>query len=96
LIIPARNRVRGAALSANAPRSFQGLTCNFLALALFGGAPYGVDEAGVVKCVFKPGYVVGARMHIADEMSVDLSDVYRRTHEPTGNRRLLGWHECDV
>jgi hypothetical protein len=35
---------------------------NTLALALFGGVPYRLDEAGVVKRVFKAGCVVGARM----------------------------------
>jgi hypothetical protein len=75
---------------------FRVLTCNLLALASFGGAPYGLDEAGIMKCLFQPGYAVGARMHVADETSVDLSHVDRRTHEPTGNRGRLGWHECDV
>jgi hypothetical protein len=70
--------------------------CKFLALASFGGAPYGIDETGVVKCVFKAGCAVGARMQIADKMSVDLSDVDRRTHEPTGDCGLLGCREWEV
>jgi len=31
---------------------------NLLPLTSFGGAPYGVDEAGVVKCVVKAGRAV--------------------------------------
>jgi hypothetical protein len=45
--------VRNAILSANALRSVQGLNRELLALASFGGAPYGLDETGVVKCLFK-------------------------------------------
>jgi hypothetical protein len=75
---------------------FKVLTCDFLLLASFGGAPYSLDETGVVKGVFKARCAVGARMQIADKMSVDLSHVDRRTHESTGDRGLLGWYECDV
>jgi hypothetical protein len=46
-----------------------------LPLASFGGAPYSVDEAGVVKCVVKAGCAVGARLQISDQMSIDLSHI---------------------
>jgi len=67
-----------------------------LSRASFGGAPYGLDETGVVKGVFKSGFTVGARMQVADKLSIDLSDIDRGAHEPTGDRSLLGWHELDV
>ena len=54
---------------------------------------YSLDKAGVVKGVFKPGCAVGARMHIADEMSVDLSHLDRRTHELETFTRLLDHRE---
>ena len=78
------------------PSICSALTCDFLPLASFGGAPYSVDETGVVKCVVKAGCVVGAHMQIANKMSIDLSYVDRRTHEPTGDRGLVGCYECDV
>jgi hypothetical protein len=46
---------------------------NLLPLASFGGVPYGVDEAGVVKCVVKPGCAVSALSQISYKMSVDLT-----------------------
>src|SRR5580658_6020275 len=49
-----------------------------------------------MKCVFKVGCVVGARMQITQKISVDLSHVDRRTHEPSGDRSFLGPHKCDV
>ena len=67
-----------------------------LPLASFGGVSYSLDQTGVVKCVVKAACVVGARMEIADKMSVDLSHVDRRAHEPTANRRLVGCRERDV
>lgn len=67
-----------------------------LPLASFGGAPYSFDEAGVVKSVFKAGGVVGAGMQISDKMSVDLSDVDCRTHEPAGDGDLVRCRELDV
>jgi hypothetical protein len=39
--------VRNAILSANALRSVQGLNRELLALASFGGAPYGLDQAAL-------------------------------------------------
>ena len=41
-------------------RAIGDLFKNLLPLASFGGAPYGLDETGVVKCVFKAGCAVGA------------------------------------
>jgi hypothetical protein len=70
--------------------------CNFLTLALFGGTPYSVDQAGVVKCVVKVGCVIGADMQIADKMSMDLSYVDGRAHEATEDRGLVGSREWDV
>ena len=35
-------------------------TCDLLALASFGSAPYSLDETSVVKCVVKAGCSVGA------------------------------------
>ena len=75
---------------------FKDVACNALSLASFGGAPYSLYETGVVKCVVKARCAVGARMQIADKMSVDLSHVDRLTHESTGDRGLLWWYECDV
>src|SRR5580704_6097524 len=49
-----------------------------------------------MKCEFKAGCVVGARMQITDKISVDLSHVDRRSHESSGNRSFLGRHKCDV
>ena len=69
---------------------------SLMPLASFGRASYSLDETGIVKCVFKTGGAVGALMHIADKPRVDLSYVDRRTHEPAGDRGLLGSHECDV
>ena len=69
---------------------------DLLPLASFCGPPYGLDETGVVNCVFKAGCVVSARVHIAEEMSVDLSHVDRGTHKPTGDRGLLGCLKMDV
>jgi hypothetical protein len=69
---------------------------DLLPLTLFGSAPYSLDEAGVVKCVCKAGCAVGARMQIADKMTVDLSHVDRRTHEPTRDPALVGWREWDI
>jgi hypothetical protein len=43
------------------------LTCDFLPLATLGGAPYSLDETGVVKCVVEAGGAVGARMQIASK-----------------------------
>jgi hypothetical protein len=57
---------------------------------LFGRAPYSLDEAGVVKCVFKARRAVGPRMNIPRKMSVDLSHVDWRAHEPTGDRGVVG------
>jgi hypothetical protein len=54
------------------------LTRHSLPLAPFGGAPYRLDETGVVKCVFKAGCSVGTSMQIAQKMNVDLSNVHRR------------------
>ena len=65
----------------------------FLPLASFGGTPYCLDETRVVKRVVKAGCVIGARMQIADKMSIDLSHIYRRTHETTGDRGLVGCRE---
>ena len=67
-----------------------------LPLASFAGSPYSVDEPGIVKCVFKTRCAVGARMQIANKMSVDRSHIDRRTHKPTGDRGLLGCRERDV
>src|SRR5580700_10299255 len=49
-----------------------------------------------MKCVFKVGCVVSARMQITDKISVDLSHVDRRPHESSGDRSFLGRHKCDV
>jgi hypothetical protein len=68
---------------------------NFLTLPLFGGTLYSGDQAGVVKCVVKAGCVVGARMQIADKMSVDLSHIDGRAHEATGDCGLVGSREWD-
>ena len=58
-------------------------------LAACGGARYGLNETRVVKCVVEAGCVIGARSHIADKMSVDLSHVDR--HRPGGDlARFLG------
>ena len=70
--------------------------CYFLPFASFCGAPYRVDEAGVVKSVCKAGCVVGTCMQIANKMKVDLSDVDGGTHEPTRDRGFLGCQESDV
>jgi hypothetical protein len=72
------------------------LTCNFLPLAQVGGARDSLDQTRVVNCVLKAGCAAGARMHIADKMSVDLPHVDRRAHEPTRDRGLLGCDERDV
>jgi len=69
---------------------------DFLPLASFCGAPYGVDETCVVKCMFKAGCVVSGGVQIAGEMSVDLSHVDRGTHKPTGDQGLLGCLKFDV
>jgi hypothetical protein len=69
---------------------------DLLSLASFIGAAYSFDEAGVVKCVFKAGRGVGARMQIPDKMSVDLSHVDRGTHEPTRDRGLVVGSERDA
>lgn len=53
-----------------------------LPLAAFSGSPDGLDEAGVVNGVFKTGRGVGPRMHVADEMSIELSHIDGRPHEP--------------
>jgi hypothetical protein len=45
------------------------LTCNSLPLASVGGAPYSLDEPGVVNCVLKAGCAIGPRLHISDKMS---------------------------
>ena len=65
-------------------------------VAPFGGTLYSLDEAGVVKGVFKAGRAIGARAQITDKIRVDLSDVDRRAHEPAGHRGLVGSHERDV
>jgi hypothetical protein len=62
------------------------LAAYVLPLPMFGGVPYSCDETSVVNCVFKPGCSVGTRMDIEEKMSVDLCDVDRRVHEPTGDR----------
>lgn len=59
-----------------------GLFKKFLPLASFGGAPYSADETGVVDRVVKAGCVVGARMHVAGKMSVNLSRVDRCAMNP--------------
>jgi hypothetical protein len=69
---------------------------DFLPLASFCGAPYGVDETCLVECMFKAGRVVSAGVQIAGEMSVDLSHIDRGTHKPTGDRGLLGCLKFDV
>jgi len=69
---------------------------NLSSLASLTGTPYRIDEAGVMKCVIKAGSAVGARMQIADKMSVDLSHVNRRPHEPTKDRALVGCSEWDI
>ena len=46
--------------------------------------------------MYEAGCAVGTRMQIADKMSVDLSDVDRRAHEPTGDRGLLRCLERDI
>jgi hypothetical protein len=43
--------------------------------------------------VVKAGCVVGARIQIADKMSIDLSHVDRRTHESTRDRGQVGCRE---
>jgi hypothetical protein len=53
-----------------------------LPLAPFGGSPHGLDEVGVVNGMFKTGRGVGPRMHVADEMSIELSHIDGRPHEP--------------
>lgn len=73
----------------NTSRTLHELT-DCLSRASFGGARHRLDETDVVKCVVKSGCAVSARMQVADKMSVDLSDVDRRAHEPTGNASLLG------
>jgi hypothetical protein len=65
------------------------LTCNFLPLAQVGGACDGLDQTRVVNCVLKAGCAVGARMHIAGKLSVDLPHVDCRAHEPTRDRGAL-------
>ena len=67
-----------------------------LAYALFAGTPYSLDKAGIVKCVFKTGCAVSARMQIANKVIVDLSHVDRRTHKPTVDCGLLGRCERDA
>jgi hypothetical protein len=70
---------------------------DLLPLASFCGTPCGLDETGIVNCVFKAGCAVGARMHVTDEVSVDPSHVDRCTHKATGNRDLLlGCLKSDV
>jgi len=71
-------------------------TRNSLPLASVGGAPYSLNEPGVVNCVLEAGCAIGPRLHIADKMSVDLAYVDRRAHEPTGDRGLLGCLKTDV
>jgi hypothetical protein len=67
-----------------------------LPLAAFGGAPYSLDETGIVECVSKTGCVVGARAQIANKMSVDLSNVDRGAHEATGDHGSLRFLKWDV
>jgi hypothetical protein len=43
-----------------------------LPVAASAGSPDGLHEAGVVNRVFKAGRGVGSRMHVADEMSIEL------------------------
>jgi hypothetical protein len=68
---------------------------DLLPLASFVGAPYSLDETGVVKCVVKAACAIRACIHIADKMRVDLSHV-DRAHEPAGDRGLVGRREWDV
>ena len=68
----------------------------FLSLASFAGAPYSLDETGVMKCVFKAGRCVGASLQITEKVSVNLSHVDRRPHEPTRDRSLVGRREWDI
>src|SRR5579864_3304116 len=75
---------------------FKASGCQALPHASFCSPPYSLDETGVVNRVFKTGSVVGALTNIADEMSVDRSHIDRGTHEPTGDRGLLGRLECHV
>jgi hypothetical protein len=63
-------------------RSVWGLNRSGVAAAAFSGSPDGLDEAGVVNGVFKTGRGVGPRMHVADEMSIELSHIDGRPHEP--------------
>jgi hypothetical protein len=72
------------------------LTCDSLPLASVGGAPYSLDEPGVVNCVLKAGCAIGSHLQIADKMSVDLSHVDRRADESTGDRSFLGSLKTDV
>jgi len=69
---------------------------NDLPLAPVSGAPYSLDETGVVNCVSKSGRAVGPRTQITGKTSVDLSDVSRRAHQPTSDCGPVGCHEWDV
>jgi hypothetical protein len=51
---------------------------------------------GIVECVSKSGCVVGARVQIANKISVDLSHVDRGAHEATGYHGSLRFLEWDV
>jgi hypothetical protein len=69
---------------------------NLLPLTSFTGAPYSLDETGVVKCVFKARCGAGILAQITNKLNVDLSQVDRGAHEATGDHDVVGCHKWDV
>jgi hypothetical protein len=77
-------------------RPVWGLNRSDVGATPFRGSPDGVDEAGVVNAVSKTGRGVGPRMHVADEMSIMLSHIDGRPHEPARGHGLLGRRELNI
>src|SRR6478672_2075593 len=75
---------------------FEGMACNVLSLASFGGAPHSLDELSIVKCVLKSRSSVGPIMQIADKLGVDLAHIDCRLHGPARDRGRVRCNEWDI
>src|SRR6266566_6118897 len=69
---------------------------NLLPLTSFTGAPYSLDETGVVKCVFKARCSASTLAQVTNKLNVNLSHVDRGAHEATGDHDVVGRDKWDV
>jgi hypothetical protein len=85
-----------AVIGQAAPETRATLFQRPLSLASFGGAPHGLDEPSIVKCVSEPRSFVGPFMQIADKLGVDLSYIDCRLHGPARDRGRVRFNEQDT